>query len=443
MAHTVYIRGIPGNTQVTEVRVHVTPGLSTDVPFRVAVGGKAICTAVQVDPANDKFQGQTYKWFNLTFPDGRTGWVRDDLLDLEGDCSAFGYGNYTTRIFAFSALVIPAALATTTSQPAATTPSSSPAPAAAPSVSVNVSVTTPATPTATTSNCVAIVRSDSRAKVRAQPSVNANVLGGMDPGQQTPVQNVVAGQDGQNFRWIQTTFNGSTGYIREDLLTYSADCTAAFGVGTTQPAGGVPATAKAAAATDPGQKALFPSPLRLPYQIFQEFGDTRYGSAHKGADLTTRSQGPSVDGAPLFGCGNGFVHYTIKCTRCTADKPNFESNGIKFWDANAVRDPAWGYGFGNHVVLRYAWAELPSALRQEMTSRNLAGGYAYVYYAHLKRIDVSDGAAITPDTQIGLLGNTGNSNGHHVHIELHISMFDNEHDVFNRLNLNPRLLYSL
>jgi murein DD-endopeptidase MepM/ murein hydrolase activator NlpD len=78
-----------------------------------------------------------------------------------------------------------------------------------------------------------------------------------------------------------------------------------------------------------------------------------------------------------------------------------------------------------------------------MTNRNLGGGYAYVYYAHLQRIDVSDGAAVTPDTQIGLLGNTGNSNGHHVHIELHISMYDNEHDVFNRLNLNPRLMYSL
>jgi murein DD-endopeptidase MepM/ murein hydrolase activator NlpD len=437
MAHTVYIRGIPGNTQVTEVRVHTTPGLNTEVPFKVAIGGTATCTAVQVDPANDSFQGQTYKWFDLTFPDGRTGWVRDDLLDLEGDCSAFGYGNYATRTFAFSALVANAAPAAE-AQPAATAPSAT---QTAPAVTVTVTVTTPTTPTAP-ANCVATVRSDSRAKVRALPSVNANVLGGMDPGQQTPVQNVVPGQDGQNFRWIQTTFNGSTGYIREDLLTYSADCVA-FGVGTTQPAGGIPDAAKAAAAIDPGQKALFASPLRLPYQIFQEFGDTRYGSAHKGADLTTRPQGPSVNGAPLFSGGNGFVHYTIHCTRCSDDKPNFQSQGIQFWDSSAVRDPAWGYGFGNHVVLRYAWAELPSALRQEMTNRNLAGGYAYVYYAHLQRIDVLDGAAVTPDTQIGLLGNTGNSNGHHIHIELHISMYDNEHDVFNRLNLNPRLMYSL
>ena len=452
MAHTVYIRGIPGNAQVTEVRVHVTPGLNTDVPFRVPIGGTATCTAVQVDPANDAFQGQIYKWFNLTFPDGRMGWVRDDLLDIQGDCTPFGYGNYDARTYAFTALTVtvtPSSPAPAQTAPATpdTTPAAPPAaPVTAPAqpastVNVTISVTTPA-PAATPTNCVATVRSDSRAKVRAQPSINANTLGAMDPGQQTPVQNVVPGQDGQNFRWIQTTFNGATGYIREDLLTYSADCTA-FGVGTTQPAGGVPPAAIAAAATDPGQIALYPTPLRLPYQIFQEFGDTRYGSAHKGTDLTTRPQGPSVDGAPLFSGSKGFVHYTVKCTRCTPDKPNFQSQNIQFWDANAVRDPAWGYGFGNHVVLRYAWADLPNALRQEMTNRSLAGGFAYVYYAHLQRIDVTDGAPVTSDTQIGLLGNTGNSNGHHIHIELHISMYDNEHDVFNRINLNPRLMYSL
>jgi Bacterial SH3 domain/Peptidase family M23 len=450
MAHTVFIRGIPGNAQVVEVRVHVTPGLNTDVPFRVPIGGTATCTAVQADPANDAFQGQTYKWLNLTFPDGRTGWVRDDLLDIQGDCTPFGYGNYADRTFAFSALT---AVVTPQTPPVATTVPAAPAPATVPTppvavpapaasgISVTVSVTTPSPAPAATNNCVATVRSDSKVKVRAQPSTTAAVLGGMDPGQQMAVENVVPGQDGQNFRWIQTAFNGTTGYIREDLLTYSADCMT-FGVGTSQPVGGIPPAAVAAAATDPGQIALFPPPLRLPYQIFQRFGDTRYGSAHKGTDLTTRPEGPSVDGAPLFSGGKGFVHTTVTCTRCTTDKPNFQSQGIQFWDNAAIHDPAWGNGFGNHVILRYAWADLPSPLRQEMTNRNVAGGFAYVYNAHLRRIDVASGAPVTGDTQIGLLGNTGNSNGHHVHIELHVSMYDNEHDVFSRLNLDPALMYT-
>ena len=112
-------------------------------------------------------------------------------------------------------------------------------------------------------------------------------------------------------------------------------------------------------------------------------------------------------------------------------------------DAVVIHDPAWGYGYGNHVVLRFPWSVLPDALRQEMTRQNVAGGYAYVYYAHLQRIDVSNGQAVTPDTVVGLLGNTGNSSGYHVHVELHVSMYADEHDVYSRLNLNPNLLYQL
>ncbi len=116
MAYTIYIRGIPENPQVKEVRVHTTPGLNTDVPFKAPLNATATCTDVQSDPGNNSFNGQVYKWFNLTFGDGRTGWVRDDLLDLQGDCSGFGYGNYDTRTYAFSA--VPAAVPTPVAVPA-------------------------------------------------------------------------------------------------------------------------------------------------------------------------------------------------------------------------------------------------------------------------------------------------------------------------------------
>src|SRR2546430_14013874 len=103
MAYTIFIRGIPENPQVIEVRVHIAPGVNTAAPFRIPVGATITsCSEVKPDPANDAFNGQVYKWFNLTFSDGRTGWVRDDLLDLQGDCSAFGYGSYASRTFAFS-----------------------------------------------------------------------------------------------------------------------------------------------------------------------------------------------------------------------------------------------------------------------------------------------------------------------------------------------------
>src|SRR5687768_14522078 len=103
MAYTVFIRGIPENRQVKDVRVHVAPGVNTAAPFRIAVGSKATCAEIRPDPDNSGFQGQVYRWFNLKFGDGREGWVRDDLLDLQGDCSPFGYGTYPSRVFAFTA----------------------------------------------------------------------------------------------------------------------------------------------------------------------------------------------------------------------------------------------------------------------------------------------------------------------------------------------------
>src|SRR5256885_16971558 len=100
MPATVYIRGVPN---VPDVRVHVSPGLNPDVPFRIPVGTTSTCDDVKPDPAKDSYQGQTYKWFHLTFPDGRQGWVRDDLLDLQGDFKSLGYSSYDNRTYAFSA----------------------------------------------------------------------------------------------------------------------------------------------------------------------------------------------------------------------------------------------------------------------------------------------------------------------------------------------------
>ncbi len=243
-------------------------------------------------------------------------------------------------------------------------------------------------------------------------------------------------QDGGNFRWIQTNVNGTDCYIREDLLVFGADCTA-LGLGNAH----IPPT-PAAATADPStmnQQALFATPLKVSYNIYQEFGDTRYGSAHKGSDLT----GPNTENQPLVSCGNGLVFLVNLCSKCTQQQPTFQSQGLQFWDPQAIRDPAWGYGFGNHVILRYAWSDLPTTTRQELSNRNLAGAYAYVIYAHMNQIDVKQGQQVTQGTQIGLLGNTGNSTGHHLHLELHFSMNEKEYDYFNRLNLNPRIMYQI
>ncbi len=521
MAYTVYIRGIPENKQITEVRVHVTPGLNTPVPFRVPVGQQATCTEIKADPGGDNFQGQVYKWFNLTFSDGRQGWIRNDLLDVIGDWTGMGYGKYDNRTFAFSASapapaqpaqsvtpvqsaqtaqpaqsVTPVQSAQTaqpaqsaapvqpaqasqpvtptvtvqTSQPAAsaqpvvTVQTSQPVAQAQPTVTVQTAqpavssqpgatVDIPVTPAPTVTINIpssgqaasaatgdGTIRSDVRAKVRSAPSISANMVGALDPNTAITVLGAEQGQDGQPYRWAKMTANGLNGYVREDLINFSANC-AQFGFGASSQqsqqstAAPVQTVTPVTTSTTLNTQTKFSSPIKMSYIVFQEYGDTRFGSAHKGADLSRDV------GAPVFASGNGVVAYIMRCTKCRDDAPNFQSQGMGFWDAQGIRDPAWGYGFGNHVVVRYAWADLPSAMRDAMTQQGLANGYAYVIHAHLSRIDVNTGDAVHDGTQLGLSGNTGNSSGPHLHLEVRLSTSANENNIFNRVTINPRSMY--
>jgi len=416
MAYIVFIRGVP---ERIDVNVRDKPGLAGAVAFRVLKEAQATCSEVRLDLDNTAFQGQIYRWFRLKFNDGQEGWVRDDLIDLQGDCSPFGYSNYPARVIAFSvsksitlqpgAPPVVTTTTTTTTGPvgSSTTTAGGASPAAPP----------PA-------GCDATVRRDIAAKLRADASIASAQVALLNPNTAVRILGVEPGKDGQNFRWCKVSVNGTQGYIREDLLAYTDDC-AGFGLVNTAVA------ASATSGSVNNTSVRFNSPIKGAYAVFQEFGANR----HKGTDLA------AAPGLSVVACGPGIVAYTMKCTRCTATKPNFAAYGLPAWDAASIRDPAWGYGFGNHVVLRYAWADLPSAMRADMTAQNLAGAYAYVIHAHLSRIDVADGAQVSNGTVLGLLGNTGNSTGPHLHLEIRASFASNERDIFNRIVINPRSLY--
>jgi len=468
MAYTVYIRGIPENKMIKAVNVRSAPGINNStILFQSPVDSTATCTEVKADPAGDRFQGQVYKWFNLTFSDGRAGWVRDDLLDLQGDCSPFGYGNYDARTYAFTAggALTPKKTATVTvtqvpataSQPAATTVTVTQPDTAGRATTITVTQTMtavsadqPAQPTVsvtvteqpTVPECDAAVRMDTSANVRATPSVTGVKVDNFKPGTTFRVLGVEQGQDGQPFRWMKlTTPAGATGYIREDLLTFSGDCSA-WGIATASASPvATTTTIQPAAAPSNGlnPQNKFPCPINAGYGIFQEYGGMRFGSPHKGCDLSF----PAKEGTPIIASGTGVVTRAMTCTRCTPDKPNFRSQGLQDWDSNAINDPAWGYGFGNHVIMRYAWADLPANMRNVMANMNLANGYAYVIYAHLSRIDASPNAVVKAGTQIGLLGNTGNSTGAHLHLEIRLSQQANDTTLFSRLTINPREMFEI
>jgi murein DD-endopeptidase MepM/ murein hydrolase activator NlpD len=157
----------------------------------------------------------------------------------------------------------------------------------------------------------------------------------------------------------------------------------------------------------------YAAPLRDNYTVTQEFAE----GGHKGIDLAI------VAGTPVVASAVGTVSRVVHCTKCSADKPSFPDNGIPIDDPTALKDQGWGFGFGNFVVIRYAWDALPDAMQAEMIHRNREQGFAYVIHAHLKEIDpaIAVGGQVVDGTQLGLSGNTGNSSGPHLHLEIRIS----------------------
>lgn len=72
---------------------------------------------------------------------------------------------------------------------------------------------------------------------------------------------------------------------------------------------------------------------------------------------------------------------------------------IKAIGAGQVVSAGWGGAYGNQVVIQHADG-------------------THSQYAHLSQLAVQAGQQVTPGTQIGLSGTTGNSSGPHLHFEI-------------------------
>ena len=94
------IRGIPNVATVKEINARLGPSTNHPVVYRAAVGLDNLnVIAVRPDEEGKALDGKTYQWFHLLFPIGVSAWVRDDLLEISGDCAAFGYRQVDTGVF--------------------------------------------------------------------------------------------------------------------------------------------------------------------------------------------------------------------------------------------------------------------------------------------------------------------------------------------------------
>jgi murein DD-endopeptidase MepM/ murein hydrolase activator NlpD len=292
------------------------------------------------------------------------------------------------------------------------------------------------------------VRSDLRAKMRDIPALTGNQVAILDSNTAVTIIDSVNSTDGETFKWIKVNAGGTQGYIREDLLTYSGDCSSLGLTQLTQPTTAPVSTAPTS--TTPTSTAPTPTTptstapatgsggmLAVPvqkYTIGQYYGDTHFGQPHKGTDFDVPV------GTQIIATASGTVAFITRCSKCDT-YTNFSGANIQSWDANAIKDPTWGYGFGNYVCLCYPYSVLPASMRAEMDRQGMTNGYAYVIHAHMSQLQIDGGAQVHNGSVIGLSGNTGNSTGPHLHLEVHISKVGTDKSTYGRPTIDPRLMY--
>jgi hypothetical protein len=93
----------PGvNDSVTVINTRTGPGTRNTIPFTARTETNNLTVLdVRPDEDNTSHNDKRYQWFQLRFSDGRTAWVRDDLINVSGDGSRFGYEVVMGTSYAF------------------------------------------------------------------------------------------------------------------------------------------------------------------------------------------------------------------------------------------------------------------------------------------------------------------------------------------------------
>ncbi|MCU0475015.1 MAG: M23 family metallopeptidase [Anaerolineae bacterium] len=162
-----------------------------------------------------------------------------------------------------------------------------------------------------------------------------------------------------------------------------------------------------------GSADSFPAPVVNSWWVRDYNLDPNFTFVHYGWDLA------AAVGEPLFAPPvPSRVAVASLCRACTPAKPNAQAHGFKTGDSSIVNSPEWNYGYGHMVGLRVLHQDLPASAQAELARRNLTGYHLYIIYAHMNSIEVQAGAELQAGQRIGTLGNTGNSEGPHLHLEV-------------------------
>jgi peptidase M23-like protein len=411
----VTVRGIVENPSITEINIRTTPSTSGALLFKAPVGMSSLpVTEVAADAEGKNFQGKVYNWLKVTFPSGQAGWARDDLVEVSGDGTAFGYGVVANNMLAFAlnravvAAPVPAAPATPVKAAPAPTPAAAPAPAAP----VPAAPAVAAAPTTTKGVCTAIVIMRDGANARSSPSTMGALVFKAPRDARFQIEQVRQGDGGDTFKWVNGTLQGQKVWMREDVLRYEGD-TEFYGL---------------------GKPDLYPAPMKNRWWVRGFTGVNP--SDHWGWDFG------ATTGEPIF-CGpkGGFVTASMECTKCAGGK-SFKNFGIELSNPTALGDSAWNFGYGHYVIVRYTNDVLPESSKQMLAQRGLPGAHLFAMYAHLDSRAVNTGVTLGANALVGTCGDTGNSEATHLHLEVRASTNPNDAWANMKKNLlDPVILF--
>lgn len=389
-----HVSGNPNIPALGSVNVRAQPGTgSVSVVFQAKIGTNNLpVLEVKPDQVNNGYNGKVYNWFRLQFADGRTGWIRDDLISVQGDGSSFGYPNLTQAAYAFGLLrqLLPEGGGIPAPGPAPT-PDPIPDPIPDP---------TPPPPTPPPSgDLMGKVVARTSLNLRESP-VNGKVKARLAYHEQVKILGAQP-QSGTSYVWVQVQSASGRGWVRHDYLSIEGDASA-YGL---------------------SKGDEFPIPMENYWWTRGQNDVQGNGSVdkHNGWDM-----GANPGTAVLSGPNGGQVVRLLNCTRCTADKPNVISQGIPLNSPSVLGDAAWGFGYGNAVIVRYLYNQLPDSTRARLVALGLSNMHLFVIHAHLSSIDMH--VQLAPYTKIGVIGNTGNSTATHLHLEVRASA--NPNDTF-------------
>jgi hypothetical protein len=134
---------------------------------------------------------------------------------------------------------------------------------------------------------------------------------------------------------------------------------------------------------------------------------------HHGWDHSGKTGAPIVGGPK-----GGKVIKVAFCQQCGPTGISAVNKGFAVSDGRVLSAPSWNFGYGHYVNVTYHHDKLPKSTQDRLAAQGKAGWHISVNHAHLQTMAVQPNQELGPNAAIGTLGNSGNSTGPHLHLEV-------------------------